>query len=126
MISTSLSRYAGAVYLIASLLMVCSYAGAAESAATSTQLLQSRMNQLRDQGSLELQDVVITSKQFLPEFYRQRDYRLAWAAHMDNARALSRRILASYQEGLVPEDYYAAAIQHLLGESSGTGLSPRL
>ena len=123
MISTSLSRYAGAVYLITSLLMVCSYAGAAESAATSTQLLQSRMNQLRDQGSLELQDVVITSKQFLPEFYRQRDYRLAWTAHMDNARALSRRVLASHQEGLVPEDYYAAAIQHLLGESSAAGLS---
>jgi murein L,D-transpeptidase YcbB/YkuD len=81
------------------------------------------MNQLHDQGSLELQGVVITSKQFLPEFYRQRDYQLAWTAHMDNARALSNRIQASYREGLVPEDYYAAGIQRLLVESSGSGLS---
>jgi len=81
------------------------------------------MKQLSNHGSLELQGVVITSKQFLPELYRQRDYQLAWTAHMDNARALSHRIQASHQEGLVPEDYYAAEIQRLLAESSGTGLS---
>jgi murein L,D-transpeptidase YcbB/YkuD len=123
MVSTSLSRNVRAVYLITGLLMFCSVAVAAESAATRSQLMQSRMTQLSDRGSLALQGSVITSKQFLPEFYRQRGYQLAWTAHMDNAAVLSNRILASHLEGLVPEDYYAAGIQQLLAESSGNGLS---
>jgi murein L,D-transpeptidase YcbB/YkuD len=81
------------------------------------------MVQLRDRGSLELEGVVITSRQFLPAFYKQRDYQLAWSSHMDNARALADRILASHQEGLVPADYHAAGIQHLLAQSSGSKLS---
>ncbi|MCK5382373.1 MAG: L,D-transpeptidase family protein, partial [Gammaproteobacteria bacterium] len=81
------------------------------------------MSQLAERGSLELEGEVINSTQFLPEFYRQRDYRLAWNAHMDNARALSDRILSSHEEGLVPADYHAAAIQRLLAESSGKRLS---
>jgi murein L,D-transpeptidase YcbB/YkuD len=80
------------------------------------------MDQLRDRGSLELQGAVITGK-FLPELYKQRDYQLAWTTQMDNARALSNRILVSHQEGLVPADYYAAEIQHLLAEASDTDLS---
>ena len=123
MVPTSSSRHASAVYLIAGLLILCIYVGTAESAGISTQLLQSRMDQLRERGSLELQGVVITSKQFLPELYKQRDYQLAWTTQMDNARALSNRILVSHQEGLVPADYYAAEIQHLLAEASDTDLS---
>jgi murein L,D-transpeptidase YcbB/YkuD len=81
------------------------------------------MTRLGDHGSLELEGEVITSRQFLPAFYKQRDYQLAWSSHMDNARALSNRILASHQEGLVPADYHAAGIQHLLAASSGSKLS---
>jgi len=81
------------------------------------------MTRLSDHGSLELEGEVITSRQFLPEFYKQRDYQLAWSSHMDNARALADRILASHQEGLVPADYHAAGIQHLLAASSDSKLS---
>jgi len=116
-------RQRSAVYLIAALLAFCLSGCTADSAETSAQLLQSRMVQLRDDSSLELQGVVINSKHFLPEFYKQRDYQLAWTSHMDNARALSNRILASHQEGLVPADYHAAGILRLLAESTDTRLS---
>ena len=121
--STSPSRCSGAVYLIAGLLVFCISACTTDSAETGTQLLQPRMTRLSDHGSLELEGEVITSRQFLPEFYKQRDYRLAWSSHMDNARALADRILASHQEGLVPADYHAAGIQHLLAASSDSKLS---
>jgi len=81
------------------------------------------MTRLSDHGSLELPGAVITSRQFLPEFYKQRDYQLAWSSHMDNARAFSDRILASHQEGLVPADYHAAVIQQLLAAAPGGKLS---
>lgn len=116
-------RQGRAVYLIAALLAFCISACTADSAETGMQLMQSRMTQLRDEGSLELQGAVINSRHFLPEFYQQRDYQLAWTSRMDNARALSSRILASYQEGLVPADYHAAALQQLLAESTNTRLS---
>ena len=103
--------------------MFCISACTADSAETSKQQLQSRMVQLSDHGSLELEGEVITSRQFLPELYKQRDYQLAWSSHMDNARALADRILASHQEGLVPADYHAAGIQQLLAASSGSKLS---
>ena len=114
-----LFRYGKAVYLIAGLLVYGLFASNAVSAETGKQLLQQRMSQLTERGSLELEGEVISSKSFLPEFYRQRDYQLAWPAHMDNARALSARILSSHEEGLVPADYHAAEIQKLLAESSG-------
>ena len=115
----SLFRYGKAVYLIAGLLVYGLFASNAVSAETGKQLLQQRMSQLTERGSLELEGEVISSKSFLPEFYRQRDYQLAWPAHMGNARALSARILSSHEEGLVPADYHAAEIQKLLAESSG-------
>ena len=119
MSSISLSRYRGAVYLIAGLLVYSLFVSSALSAETGKQLLQQRISQLAERGSLELEGEVISSKSFLPEFYRQRDYQLAWSAHMDNARALSERILTSHEEGLVPADYHAAEIRKLLAESSG-------
>ncbi len=121
--SISLSRYGVAVYLITGLLVYSLFTSGTVNAAEANQPLQSRMSQLAERGSLELEGEVINSTQFLPEFYRQRDYRLAWDTHMDNARALSDRILSSHEEGLVPADYHAAAIQRLLAESSGKRLS---
>ena len=123
MSSTSSLQCKGSVYLIAGLLVFCYSVCTASSAETGTQLLQSRMTQLRDQGRLEQEGAVITSSQFLPEFYKQRDYQLAWSSHMDNARALSDRVLASHQEGLVPADYHAAVIQRMLASASGDKLS---
>lgn len=117
------SQCSRGVYLIAALLVFCISACTAGSAENRTQLLQSRMTRLSDHGSLELPGAVITSRQFLPEFYKQRDYQLAWTSHMDNARALANRILTSHQEGLVPADYHAAVIQQLLTEVSGGNLS---
>ncbi len=119
MSSISLSRYRGAVYLIAALLVYSLFASSALSAEKGKQLLQQRMNQLAERGSLNLEGEVISSKSFLPEFYRQRDYQLAWTAHMDNARVLAARILSSHEEGLVPADYHAAEIKKLLALSSG-------
>ena len=119
MSSISLFRHGATVYLIAGLLVCSLFVSGALSAATGNQLLQQRMSQLAERGSLELEGEVISSKQFLPEFYRQRGNQLAWPAHMDNARALSERILSSYKEGLIPADYHAVEIQKLLAESSG-------
>jgi murein L,D-transpeptidase YcbB/YkuD len=119
MSSISLSRYRGTVYLIAGLLVYSLFASSAVSAETGKQLLQQRMGKLAERGSLDLEGEVISSKSFLPEFYRQRDYQLAWPARMDNARALSERILSSHEEGLVPADYHAVEIRKLLTESSG-------
>ena len=115
----SLSRYGKAVYLIAGFLVYSLLVSNAVSAATGKQLLQQRMSQLAERGSLELEGEVISSKSFLPEFYRQRGYQLAWPAQLANARALSERILSSHEEGLVAADYHAAEIQQLLAESSG-------
>lgn len=115
----SLSRYRVAVYLIAGLLLYSLFVSSAPGAETGRQLLQQRMSQLAERGSLDLEGAVISSKNFLPEFYRQRDYQLAWAAHMDNARMLAARILSSHEEGLIAADYHAAEIQKLLAKSSG-------
>ena len=117
----SLSLYRGPLYLIAGLLAYAVFTSDT-TAAAGNQPLQSRMQQLAEDGRLELQGENVISRQFLPEFYRQRDYQLAWNTHMDNARVLSARILSSHEEGLVPADYHAAAIQHLLKESSGKPL----
>ncbi|MDH3888494.1 MAG: L,D-transpeptidase family protein, partial [Gammaproteobacteria bacterium] len=115
----SLSRYRVAVYLIAGLLLYSLFVSSAPGAETGRQLLQQRMSQLAERGSLDLEGAVISSKNFLPEFYRQRDYQLAWAAHMDNARMLAARILSSHEEGLIAADYHAVEIQKLLAKSSG-------
>jgi len=121
MSSISLSLYRGPLYLIAGLLAYAVFTSDT-TAAAGNQPLQSRMQQLAEDGRLELQGENVISRQFLPEFYRQRDYQLAWPAHIDNARMLSARILSSHEEGLVPADYHAAAIQRLLKESSGKPL----
>jgi L,D-transpeptidase YcbB len=120
--SHSPSRHVGAVYLMAGLLLFCFLPAGAASGEAGAQLLQSRMVRLHEQGSLELPEVVV-SGQFLPEFYKQRDYRLAWASNVENARPLSNRILASNQDGLVPADYYADEIQRMLAEASTGSLS---
>jgi len=92
MSSTTPFRYAKTLYLIAGLLMFCVFATTVNSAATDTQLLQTRMKQLGEQGSLELQGELINSRNFLPEFYRQRDYQLVWTANMGNARMLTEAL----------------------------------
>lgn len=117
------TRYGRVVYLIAGLGLYCISLGSANGAETSTQVLQSRLAQLHDRGSLEVQGAKIERRPFLPEFYKQTDYRLVWTARMDNARALSHRISASNQEGLVPADYFAAEIQTMLAKASRTRLS---
>ena len=114
MSSTTPFWHAKTLYLIAGLLMLCVFATTVNSAATDAQLLQTRM---------KLQGELINSRNFLPEFYRQRDYQLVWTANMGNARSLSKRILASHREGLVPSDYHAGEIQRMLTESTAAKLS---
>jgi len=118
----SLSRNAAAVCLISALMAFCVGVNAAENIGKGSPLLESLMGQLRESGSLDIQGVVITGK-FLPEFYRQRAYQLAWASQMVNAQALLDRIRTSWQEGLVPADYYAAEIEQMLAEASNSDLS---
>lgn len=121
--SISPSRYAGIVYLIITWLMLYVSAPAVANMDARAQLLQSQMTRLRDNGSLNVQGTVISSRNFLPAFYEKHNYQPAWTSHQDNALALSRRISASYQEGLVPEDYHAQEIKRLLAKSSRTTLS---
>ena len=118
----TLSRNAAALCMILALLTFCMGVSAAADIGKRSPLLKSRMEQLRANDRLDIQGVVITGK-FLPEFYRQRAYELAWESKAGNALDLLVQIRASEQEGLVPADYYAAEIEQMLAAASKTDLS---
>ncbi len=83
------------------------------------ELLRARMEQLQTQGGLRLDGATVAAVRLIPEFYRRRGFRLAWASDGPHVRALMRLVSASERHGLDPEDYHRQALEGMLARLRG-------
>jgi hypothetical protein len=68
--------------------------------------IQRDINRLLQENFLEFEGEKILSKDFLPRFYEERDYRPAWS-NFDSFKEAVHVIEGSYLDGLLPTDYHA-------------------
>ncbi|MDH3872309.1 MAG: L,D-transpeptidase family protein [Gammaproteobacteria bacterium] len=80
--------------------------------AGATQLIESHMAQLREQGRLTLGGQQLAAVRALPAFYAARDYQPVWSSG-DRARDMLQLIEAATADGLNPTDYHAGALREL-------------
>ena len=82
-------------------------------AETSTQAaLEHLVDQLRDDGHLEIGAAQVAAAKLIPAVYQQRDYIPAWVSDA-SVEAVLEAIRNSYDHGLDPEDYHWQAISEL-------------
>jgi murein L,D-transpeptidase YcbB/YkuD len=82
----------------------------------ATQLIESHMAQLREQGRLTLGGQQLAAVRALPAFYAARNYQPVWSSG-DRARDMLKLIEAAIADGLNPADYHAGALQALAARS---------
>ena len=86
------------------LVLCCALRAAAQDAASESELLRMRVEQIRDDEGTTLFEAQVAARDALPELYERRGFTLAWSA--PSARAdLLRAIRDSAGDGLDPEDY---------------------
>lgn len=92
-------------------LMLCFRCAAAQGDQTE-EIIRAKIEQLRQSQRLKIGGIVISSPFVIPDFYEQRDFRLAWvnrAAIEDLLRAMRE----SEADGLDPRDYHLIALEQL-------------
>ncbi len=96
------------------LVLLCVAVAAPAQEPSTSQVIQSRMDVLVSQGSLQIEQVNIRAIRPLPVFYERRNYQPLWT-DPDGLEEIRKMIAASANDGLVPEDYHAAAIDEIAG-----------
>ncbi len=74
-----------------------------------TTFIRQDIDKLKQDNILEFEGEKILSKEFLPRFYEERDFRPAWS----NFKSFDEAVLAiegSYLDGLLPSDYHAETL----------------
>ena len=102
------------------LFTVCLAGAASLSQETSvSEVIRDRMDLLGSIGSLEIGEEGIRGRLILPMFYERRDFEPVWS-DPGRFRELRELIVASADDGLVPEDYHLKTIDKIAGEGDRT------
>ena len=103
------------------------YAARAEEAASESEILQARIEQLRDDPSFRISGTSIAARRLVAELYARRRFTLAWTAPAAREDLL-RAIRDSEADGLDPEDYLLSALQSArsAAEVPGASLDARI
>jgi murein L,D-transpeptidase YcbB/YkuD len=78
------------------------------------EVLRARIEVLRAGGEVKVAGAGIASREVLPRIYEARDYSSLWT-NPDSVDQLLAAIVASYEEGLDPDDYHLREMRSLLG-----------
>jgi murein L,D-transpeptidase YcbB/YkuD len=92
-------------------LMLCFHYAAAQSDQTD-EIIHDKIEQLRQSQRLRIGGTVISSPIVIPDFYEQRNFRLAWV-NRAAIEDLFRAIRESEADGLDPRDYHLIAFEQL-------------
>ena len=102
------------------LFTVCLAGAASSSQETSvSEVIRDRMDLLGSIGSLEIGEEGIRGTLILPMFYERREFEPVWN-DPGRFQELRKLIIASADDGLVPEDYHLKAIDKIAGEGDRT------
>ena len=104
----------------AALLSVLVLAGGAAFAGTQPELLRQRIEELVFTGELRIDEALVTSRRWLPEFYERRSFAPAWSS--EKASEWLAWLGGIEAEGLRPDDYYFALLQAM---SAAPAADPR-
>ncbi len=85
------------------LVLLCVAVAAPAQEPSTSQVIQSRMDVLVSQGSLQIEQVNIRAIRPLPVFYERRNYQPLWT-DPDGLEEIRKMIAASANDGLIPED----------------------
>ena len=86
------------------------------------QIIEKRVETGVDNKPVFAQNIVLSSQVEISKFYSNRNYHLAWD-DKNNREDLISSLDASYEEGLLPEDYHLDKINSLINKSSYKNLS---
>jgi murein L,D-transpeptidase YcbB/YkuD len=89
---------------------------------SSEQIIENRVEAGFDNNPVFAQNIVLFSQVEISKFYSNRNFHLAWG-DKKNREDLISSLEASYEEGLLPEDYHLDRINSLIGKSSYKNLS---
>jgi murein L,D-transpeptidase YcbB/YkuD len=84
---------------------------AADAEESSTLFIQQRLEQLYFEEQNKIGQEPIYSAGYLLDLYRKNHFQLLWT-NQDNISQLMTAIIASAEEGLIPDDYHLKAIAH--------------
>jgi murein L,D-transpeptidase YcbB/YkuD len=102
------------------LIIFCAFCSASSAQEASTsQVIQSRMDLLGSKGSLKIEGADIRAILVLPMFYEKREFEPVWT-DPGKFEELRKMIAALADDGLVPEDYHLAAIDVITGSQDHT------
>ncbi len=90
-------------------LFLCAFSQASLGQAVPEQL-RMRVEQLRETGALQIDDVSIAAVELIPELYERRAFAPTWT-RPEQVAGLIELVEESLQEGLNPDEYHYAAIQ---------------
>ena len=105
------------IHLFTAALIICCLSGTASSSqeTSASEVIRDRMDLLGSMGSLEIGEEGIRGRLILPMFYERRDFEPVWS-DPGRFQELWKLIVASADDGLVPEDYHMEAIDKIAGE----------
>ena len=109
------------IHLFTAALIICCLSGTASSSqeTSASEVIRDRMDLLGSMGSLEIGEEGIRGRLILPMFYERRDFEPVWS-DPGRFQELWKLIVASADDGLVPEDYHMEAIDKIAGEGDRT------
>lgn len=100
------------------LLLSLSASAVALASPSEQEAIRERVEEIRLLGETRAGDEQITSKDFLPEFYEQRDFLPAWT-RPELAQQLLGAIRSAEDDGLSPSSYHLQAIERLQAATLG-------
>jgi murein L,D-transpeptidase YcbB/YkuD len=108
--------------MVITLTSLLAYAARAEEAASESEILQARVEQIRDDASFRISGARIVAKRLVAELYARRGFTLLWTAPAAREDLL-RAIRDSADDGLEPEDYLLSALQSARSAAEAPGAS---
>ena len=93
--------------------------GAAAADPQTSAAIRDAISRLRASGELRIGEVTLASFDVLQRVYEMRNYTPLWV-DAAGVRHMLGAIAASYEEGLDPDDYHAAALRQWVGERGDT------
>jgi L,D-transpeptidase YcbB len=93
----------------------------------ANEFIKNKLKDAKEKEHIKVESEYLYSSVLIPEFYKERDYKLAWfnEGKTENALKLINALVRLDLEGLNPNDYHLALIQKLSDELTPTNLNEK-
>ena len=119
-------RYLSKIFLIGCVQILLSTGVALATEHVVSEIIRSKVEQIRSTGALKIDDVRIASITVLPELYENNGFQRLWT-NPKNVEDLFEAIKGIEEDGLKPDDYHFTKIEQLRSQiGSGTSSDPAL